>query len=72
MKNAEARDAMIALVQETYAEFPAFMDLPQMKTANKRVTIKQPLDNSSYVETLHTFCALGMKPTGRIGNDLVA
>jgi hypothetical protein len=72
MKTAEARDAMVALVQEAYAEFPAFVDLPQLKSATVRVTVEQPLDNASYVQALHKFCALGMKPAGRMGNDLVA
>lgn len=72
MKTAEARDTMVALVKETHAEFPAFVDLPQLKSATVRVTVEQPMDQASYVKALHEFCAAGMKPAGRMGNDLVA
>jgi hypothetical protein len=74
MKTAEARDAMVALVQEAYAECPAFVSWPQIKAndVKTRVTVKDPADNSSYVTALHEFCASGVKPAGRNGNDLVA
>jgi hypothetical protein len=74
MKTAEARDAMVALVHETYAEFPAFVSLPETKTGTPqvRVTVKDPSNSASYVSAVHEFCASGMKPTGRRGNDLVA
>jgi hypothetical protein len=74
MKSAAARDQMVALVKETYAEFPAFVSFPETKTGKveHRVTVKDPADASSYVRALHEFCASGVKPTGRRGNDLVA
>lgn len=74
MKTAEARDTMVALVQETYAEFPAFVSLPELpdEEITTRVTVADPADNTSYITALHKFCASGAKPTGRRGNDLVA
>lgn len=73
MKTAESRDAMVALVQATYADFPSFVALPQTKDPawTTRVTVVNPMDNSSYVEALHKFCANGVQPKGRDGNDLV-
>lgn len=73
MKTAEARDAMVALVKETHAEFPTFVSLPQKKGGkiSNRVTVENPLDHASYVAALHKFCASGSKPAARDGNDLV-
>lgn len=74
MKTAAARDLMVNLVQETYAEFPAFVSFPEIKTGKieHRVTVKDPANSTSYITALHEFCASGVKPTGRRGNDLVA
>lgn len=74
MKTNEARDSMVALVQEAYAEFPAFVSLPEVKSRDitMRVRIENPDDNAAYVAGLHEFCASGQKPTGRRGKDLVA
>jgi len=73
MKTAEARDAMVALVQEAHAKFPTFASLPQDKSGvwDTRVTVENPLDQASYATALHKFCASGSKPSARDGNDLV-
>jgi len=74
MKTAEARDIMVALVQATFAEYPAFVSLPEVKKADiiNRVMIEDPEDPAQYVAALHEFCASGTAPTGRRGKYLVA
>ena len=74
MRSAQARDGMVTLVQEAFADFPAFVSLPESKSRSVayRVTVANPLDGASYVAALHEFCAAGLKPTARRGNDLVA
>lgn len=72
MKSAAARDAMNARVQEAFAEWPSFYDLPQTKAAGRRIAIGgDPDEQQNYVKALYGACYQS-KPIGRDGNGIVA
>ena len=68
---AEARDAMVALVQDTYAKWPKFESMPVdfKPGAGKKIETYQIPDgygfeNEWYVAALYQVCSRG-KPLGR-------
>jgi hypothetical protein len=57
--DAENRDRMVARVQETYAQYPTFMSLPEASSGNIQWIVMSD-DNSEYVRALHEVCARGV------------
>ncbi len=78
MKSAELRDKMVARVKAAHKQHPNFEDLPVLKnvTASARhAEIAQPINNSTYVEALHSLFSVDPDKTeiaGRHGTRLIA
>ena len=76
MKTAASRDAMVALVKQTFEQHPSFFSLPRVNSATAqaaqmRMRVPNPDDDRNYVLGLYRLCAGAGVPTGRRGNDLV-
>jgi hypothetical protein len=77
MKTAELRDKMVARVQETFAQYRTFNDVPVFKGTvyANAVTVKAPMDEPAYVTALHEFFAINpdkIQLAGRTGDKLIA
>lgn len=75
MKSTEHRDAMVAKVQETYAAYPRFSDIPKYDGDEWvcSIPIEDPTDNTSYVGALYEMFNIDpeMELVGRAANKLI-
>lgn len=77
MKNNELRDKTVARVQETFAKYRTFNDVPifKGKIFADRVIVAAPLDEAAYVRALHEFFAINpdkIQLAGRLYDQLIA
>ena len=73
MKSAEARDKMVAMVQDFFPKHRTFLSLDEISPATDAVLVplQDPKHAESYIQSLYVACAMGAVPIGRFQNNLV-
>lgn len=70
MHSAEARDLMVARVQEAFEAQRTIDDWPVVSKWDISAPVAAPYEEKQYVEALHSICAQGV-PTGRLKDQQV-